>query len=156
MSWRVFAKRPDVTAPFSIAAILASQLRGLGYPKRGFAPAVVFGKAGLAEAGRMPWHTSWHRWGPLRALRERGGGPSKLAMRHSWAMLWSVLLDGELSSPADPDRRRSWNESRTRSSIPTISAKVGCSTHRRSSPPRGKPSRRLSRPPTMSSKSLVG
>jgi hypothetical protein len=80
------------------------------------------------------------------------GSPNELAMRHSWAMLWSVPLDGELSMHVDPDRRRLWNESRMGSSIPTISVKVGCSTCRRPSPPRGEPSRRLSRPPAMSSK----
>jgi hypothetical protein len=33
--------------------------------------------------------------------------------------------------PFDLDKRRSWNESRMGSCIPMISAKAGCSTHRR-------------------------
>jgi hypothetical protein len=76
-------------------------------------------------------------------------------MRHSWARLWLVPLDGELSPPSNPDRRRSWNESWTGSSIPAISTKAGCSTHHRSSPPEREPSRRLPRPSAMSSESLI-
>jgi hypothetical protein len=53
-------------------------IAGLGYLERGFALAVVFGKAGRVEAGQMPRHTSWHWWGPLRALRERGGVPHRV------------------------------------------------------------------------------
>lgn len=93
--------------------------------------------------------------GSLRALCEQGGAPIKMAMRHSWARLWLVPFDGELSPPSNPDRRRSRNESWTGSSIPAISTKAGCSTHHHSSPPEREPSRRLPRPSTMSNESLI-
>ena len=65
------------------------------------------------------------------------GSPIESSMRHSCARLWLVPLDGKLSPHFDPDRRRSWNESHIGSSIPTISTKVGYSTHHCLSSPRG-------------------
>jgi hypothetical protein len=93
--------------------------------------------------------------GPLGLSASGEGSSSELAMRHSWARFWLVLLDGELSLPSNANKRRSWNQSRTGSSIPMISAKASCSTHRRPSPTRGEPSQRLLRPPAMSNESLV-
>jgi hypothetical protein len=69
--------------------------------------------------------------GPLGLSASGEGSSSELAMSYSWARLWLVLLDGELSLPSNTNKRRSWNQSRTGSSIPMISAKASCSTHRR-------------------------
>jgi hypothetical protein len=68
------------------------------------------------------------------------GSPTESVMRHSWARLWLVSLEGEPSPHSNHDRRTSWNKPRTGSSVPTISTKVGCGTRCCPSTPLGWPS----------------
>jgi hypothetical protein len=72
---------------------------------------------------------------PLGCFTSREWSFSGLATTHYWTRLWLDLLDEDLSPPTDPERRRSWNESRTGSSIPTISVKAGRSAQRCLPPP---------------------
>lgn len=59
MLWHESAKCPGVTTPSAIVANPVSQLWDLSNSRKDLVLAIVFGKAGQVEAGRMMWHASW-------------------------------------------------------------------------------------------------